>query len=270
MPELPEVETVVRQLSPHLQGKTLAGVRLFDDKLRHFPSRKLSGLAFERVQRVGKLVVFGGPTPQGERFVGVHLRMTGRLLWHPAGMRAERRHLRARFSLREGGAVLFYDARRFGTLQLATSWEELESTALDPTSAAFAPQRLGKLLAQGGGQSLKVWLMRQDRLVGLGNIYASEILFRARLHPYRITHSLTRDEIVRLHQSTQEVLAAAIEACGTTFSDFQTAHGFTGSYQRYLQVYGREGEPCLVCGCKIERVVQAQRSSFFCPGCQVA
>lgn len=270
MPELPEVETVARQLAPHLRGRELAGVRLFDEKLRAFPSRGLAGLIFERVGRVGKLVVFGGPTRRGERFVGVHLRMTGRLVWSPAGARAEKRHLRARFALKGGGAVLFYDPRRFGTLQLAESLEALEPTALDPTSAAFTPARLGGLLARGGGQPLKVWLMRQDRLVGLGNIYASEILFRSRLHPRRSTHSLKKGEIARLHAATRKVLAAAIEACGTTFSDFQTAHGLTGSYQRYLQVYGREGEPCLQCGAAIERVVQAQRSTFFCARCQPA
>ena len=117
-------------------------------------------------------------------------------------------------------------------------------------------------------QPLKAWLLRQDRLVGLGNIYASEILHAARLSPFAGAGSLNGREVRRLHSATRRILQRAIRNCGTTFSDFQDARGASGSYQRLLAVYGRDGEGCRRCRATIERVVQQQRSTFYCPGCQ--
>ena len=132
----------------------------------------------------------------------------------------------------------------------------------------FTAKRLAEQLARSD-QNVKVWLLRQDRLVGLGNIYASEILHAARVHPGRRTSTLTESEIKALHRCTRRILKRAIEACGTTFSDFQDANGLTGSYGVYLSVYDREGERCKRCPGTIERFVQAQRSTYCCPQCQI-
>jgi formamidopyrimidine-DNA glycosylase len=193
--------------------------------------------------------------------------MTGRLVWSDSVKKAEPEHLRARLLLDGGGGVLFYDVRRFGTIKLHRSLDEARSTGVDPLDRAFSAAGLRRLLGQSQ-QAIKPWLLRQDRLAGLGNIYASEILFEAGIDPMREAGSLTRDEASRLHRSMRRVLKRAIRHCGTTFSDFQDARGLTGSYQRYLKVYGREGEACSVCGGPLQRVVQQQRSTFFCPRCQ--
>ena len=134
-------------------------------------------------------------------------------------------------------------------------------------SDAFTPQALSKALRHSQ-QPLKTWLLRQDRLVGLGNIYACEILFAARLNPQQPAGSLTRADVGRLYRQTRAILARAIDNCGTTFSDFQGVRGSIGSYQRFLKVYRRQGQPCPRCGSIIDKLVQQQRSTFYCPTCQ--
>lgn len=275
MPELPEVETVVRQLQPLLNGRTVVALRLLDARLGRLPVRGLAGRRVARVVRLGKQVAIelagSGRESAADRanvssvWLGVHLRMTGRLIWYPDGAAAESVHVRARLTL-DGGTLVFADVRRFGTLVIG-SRADLEPAGLDPTSKAFSRERLAQLLERSV-QPIKVWLLRQDRLVGLGNIYACEILHAARIHPERPARALNDEEIARLHAATCAVLAQAIENCGTTFSDFQDAHGVTGSYQRYLRVYGREDDPCHGCGKPVSRIVQQQRSTFFCAGCQ--
>jgi formamidopyrimidine-DNA glycosylase len=138
---------------------------------------------------------------------------------------------------------------------------------MDPFSADLNPRVLGGLIGESH-QNIKAWLLRQDRLVGLGNIYASEILFVAGISPLREAASLEATEHRKLLRATRLVLRRAIRNCGTTFSDFQDAQGLTGSYQNYLAVYGRESEPCLRCGTPVVRFVQQQRSTFFCSRCQ--
>ena len=269
MPELPEVETVARQLAAQITGQRVRTVELLDRKLGPLSPRLLRGRAVRRVFRLGKQVLLELRRERGAPvWLAVHLRMTGRLVWSPAPEQRHDRHLRARLEL-ERGWLLFCDARRFGTLRLLRQLELARPAGQDPTDPCFTPPRLARLLGQGK-QALKVWLLRQDRLVGLGNIYASEILYHARLHPARAAGSLTRAEVGRLHSAITTVLARAIEHCGTTFSDFQTAEGLTGSYQQYLAVYARQGQPCPGCGRPVRRLVQQQRSTFYCPCCQRA
>jgi formamidopyrimidine-DNA glycosylase len=192
--------------------------------------------------------------------------MTGRLTWCADPVLAERAHLRARIAL-DRGALLFHDTRRFGTFSWYRSEEEARPEGIDPLSPELTPARLAALL-QESRQNVKGWLLRQDRLAGLGNIYASEILHAARISPLRASGTLRKEEVRALLRSTRRILLRAIENCGTTFSDFQDARGLTGSYQRYLAVYGRAGERCRRCGDTLRREVQQQRSTFFCPGCQ--
>ncbi|MDH3283948.1 MAG: bifunctional DNA-formamidopyrimidine glycosylase/DNA-(apurinic or apyrimidinic site) lyase [Acidobacteriota bacterium] len=271
MPELPEVETVARQLASAVTGRRVGRVRLLDPLLRKTPGWRAptsyGGRLVRRVFRHGKQVLFDlEPRASGARplFLAVHLRMTGRL-GYSKNDHADREHLRAVIEL-DRGAVLFHDTRRFGTVRWLRDPEEAAPGAVDPMGERFTVGVLAELLG-GSKQELKPWLLRQDRLVGLGNIYASEILHVARLSPVRPAGALTRAEVRRLRLATRKVLARAIENCGTTFSDFQDAHGVTGSYQEYLAVYAREGEPCPRCREPVERLVQQQRSTFFCPVC---
>ncbi|MCB0360061.1 MAG: hypothetical protein KDD44_10505, partial [Bdellovibrionales bacterium] len=176
-------------------------------------------------------------------------------------------HVRATFSFSDG-RLLFVDPRRFGTIRLLATREACEPAGVDPLSSVLTAKHL-MVLSGRSSQEAKVWLMRQDRLVGIGNIYASEALFRANIHPKRPMSSLSPAEFLRLHRSLRFILRKAIAACGTTFSDFQDTTGSLGGYGRYLAVYGREGEHCRRCQVgTIERCVQAQRSTFFCANCQ--
>jgi formamidopyrimidine-DNA glycosylase len=192
--------------------------------------------------------------------------MTGRLVWVAGRAEPEPERQRARFTL-DHGRLLFLDTRRFGTFSWFRSESEAEPVGLDPLRNDFDPRRLSELIGDSR-QPIKPWLLRQDRLVGLGNIYASEILHRSRISPLRQAGSLQPPEIRRLHASTRAILERAIRNCGTTFSDFQDARGVEGSYQRYLAVYDREGCRCRRCRATLERIVQQQRSTFYCPSCQ--
>jgi len=269
MPELPEVETVARQLAPLLGGRTVVGLRVFDPLLKRGKFPRVAGRQVADVTRSGKRVLIHFSSCHGRKdalWLAVHLRMTGRLIWADETRRSETSHLRARFRL-DRGSMLFYDTRRFGTFQWFRSFEETEPDGVDPLSPALSSRDIGRMIGDAK-QNIKAWLLRQDRLVGLGNIYASEILFVAGISPIREARTLTRAEHARLLRATRQVLRRAIENCGTTFSDFQDAQGLTGSYQNYLRVYGREREPCSRCRTPVVRLVQQQRSSFYCPTCQ--
>jgi len=270
MPELPEVETVARQLRPRLVGRSVRRVEILDARLRDGVLPRVAGRRVVEVSRSGKRVLFEfGPLRRGREslWLAVHLRMTGRLRWVVRPEAEDRLHLRARFSL-DRGALLFNDTRRFGTFSWFRSARDTRPDGLDPLDPDLTAAGLGQLIA-GSRQNIKAWLLRQDRLTGLGNIYASEILHAARISPLRMTDTLVPREIKRLYGCTRRILSRAIDHCGTTFSDFQDARGLTGSYQRYLAVYGREDRPCRRCRQSIRRIVQQQRSTFHCPGCQV-
>lgn len=279
MPELPEVETVARQLAPLLAGRRVRAVQVLDAKLESPQLAALAGQRIVRVYRLGKRVAIAlGPArarepSQAQCVLLVHLRMSGRLIWTPGRTAPEQRHLRARFML-DGGALLFNDPRRFGTLEVVPVDAaqpglpaELPGAGVEPLGSAFTKAKLAALLGSSR-QALKPWLLRQDKLAGIGNIYASEILFAARLHPARPAGSLKPGETARLYAAIRRVLKLAIKHCGTTFSDFQDAHGAPGGFRRLLKVYGREGQPCRACGAPVLRVVQQQRGTFYCPACQ--
>jgi formamidopyrimidine-DNA glycosylase len=270
LPELPEVETVARQLAPLLRGRLLRRFEVLDPLLSVPNRHLLRGLQAQKVTRDGKQVslVFRRTDARGASCrLLCHLRMTGRLIWLASGETPRgTRHVRARLHF-DRGCLIFLDPRRFGTMRVSGSGERPRPQGLDPTSPAFTAGALERLV-RGSRQALKAWLLRQDRLVGLGNIYASEILFAARLDPLRKAGSMRSDETRRLHRATREVLRRAIRHRGTTFADFGDAHGLPGGFQRLLTVYGRDGEPCRRCGRPIERLLQQGRSTFRCPACQ--
>jgi len=280
LPELPEVETVARELAPHLEGQLLERIHLFDPKFSGNLTGKLRKLRIHRVFRLGKQVAIEF---EGEKqlFFLCHLRMSGRLIWMPEYKvgafrklssdalidgRFIKRHVRALLEFGTG-AVLFVDPRRFGTFALASATEEVLKGAVDPLSSAFTPKKLEALISKSK-TPIKPWLLRQDKVVGLGNIYTSEILFAARVHPLREAASLQEDELKRIHGETKRVLKRAIKNCGTTFSNFLGVNGQVGGYQKYLRVYDKAAQPCPSCSTSLERIVQQQRSTYFCPSCQ--
>jgi formamidopyrimidine-DNA glycosylase len=273
MPELPEVETVARQLGALAVGGWIERFEVFDPRLGIARPGSVAGRRIESMRRIGKQIAIelsAGERGSGKVWLAVHLRMTGRLLWRDAaGAGRELRRpspLRARWRL-DRGTMLFHDTRRFGTIRLLEGPPALMEGAIDPMDPGFTAQAL-EAMARGSAQAIKPWLLRQDRLAGMGNIYASEALHAARIHPARRAGSLTRGEARRLRAAIQDVLERAIAAGGTTFSDFQNARGDVGNYQHNLRVYDHAGEPCARCGGAIERIVQQQRATYYCPNCQ--
>lgn len=273
MPELPEVETVARQLAPNLRGRMVKEFLILDPKLKGLNSVALKNARITDVFRMGKKVVIAFKLTTGaERFLGVHLRMTGRLIWVAKQTEkqnwgeSDTRHLRARIVF-DKGELRFIDARRFGTLEIVNNLEELKPLGIEPLSRDFDSVTLSTMMLKSK-QPIKVWLLRQDRIVGIGNIYASEILFDSRISPLRKTHRTKPNEAEKLVKSTIKILQKAIDSCGTTFSDFQDSRGEIGNFQTFLKVYDREGQPCKSCKSPIKRLVQAQRSTYYCSICQ--
>jgi len=281
VPELPEAETIVRGLRRLVPGRTVVDVRIVqDDVLRGGPGALRHGVigrTFTAVDRRGKNVVF--LIDEGSRLV-VNLGMTGRLLVaspepDPGGegwgaLLTESTHPAVRFVLDDGRWLVFDDVRRFGTVEHLSpeEWRAMDRRmGPEPLSGDFTAELLGERLARSRAP-IRSWLLDQRRIAGVGNIYAAEALWRARVDPTRPARSLARDEVRRLHRGMRDVLRRAVAAGGTTLRDYRDAEGREGAFGRRLSVYGREGEGCPRCGTKIERVVFANRSAFFCPGCQ--
>jgi len=289
MPELPEVETIARQLKADIGLRELRALKVFDTKLNDRRLSKLANLKLGNVSRVGKQILLCFSTPDKKSiFLAVHLRMSGRLIWAPVKSsaniwtRAEifselinrqgldigsAKHIRAVLFFK-GGLLAFVDPRRFGTMKLSTKVEEFNPAGVDPLSEEFQQQYLNAELDKST-QPLKHWLLRQDRIVGLGNIYASEILFESRINPFRQGKTLSVAEKKLLFIQIRKVLRKAIKHCGTTFSDFQDSRGVSGSYQKYLKVYNRQEQQCYCCKAEILRIVQQGRSTFYCDNCQI-
>jgi formamidopyrimidine-DNA glycosylase len=269
MPELPEVETVARQLDRTLPGRTLRGLAVADPKLARLEplAPRLAGAVLGPVRRSGKRVVLSLREPDGSPrgWLAVHLRMTGRLLEADAEA-PDPTHLRLRLWL-EPGRLDFTDARRFGTVDWVTDPAGLRPPGLDPFEAACSVAALTDL-SRGSRTPLKAWLLDQTRITGLGNIYACEILHACGVSPHRAAGSLLPEDWTLLRREMRRILRLAIRHCGTTFRDFQDSRGVEGSFAGFLQVYGRAGEPCVRCGGVVVRETQSQRGSWWCPACQ--
>jgi len=271
MPELPEVEVIRRGLAPHLTGRRFLAVAVGDQSLRRqSPPADLqawvSRRRLERLERRGKYLVFhleGGVT------LLTHLGMTGRLLLGPAPY-PPRRHVHLVFQIEGGLELLFQDVRRFGQVLVfppGTAPAPLATVGREPFSRAVTPEWLAAQ-ARGRKRAIKNFLLDGRVLAGIGNIYASEILFAAGIHPETPVSRLSPLRWRRLLRETRRILRAAIRRGGTTVADFLNAQGETGLFQLELKVYGRGGEPCPRCGRAISRLAQGGRSTFFCPRCQ--
>ena len=273
MPELPEVESVRRQLEPVLVGRRLASVRIHDSRLvrPYEPAEVAAELEGERVaavERRGKYLVVRF---ESGRVLLIHLRMTGSLLHAPAGSLQDDPHRRAVITLDNGSDVAYRDVRRFGTWLLVEPGEAQpyleERVGDEPLDALFTAARLGELLA-GRRTSLKAALLDQRTLAGLGNIYVDEALWRARLNPLRSASGLDRAELRRLHRSIRAALEHGLARQGSTLRDYRLPDGSGGAMQDEFRVYGRRDEPCDRCGTAIARTQVAGRTTWFCPSCQ--
>lgn len=270
MPELPEVETIVRDLAGLLPGAGIRDVEVVHPDLVGGESAAgfaagLRGAAFRGVTRRAKNILL-----QLDRgLLVVNLGMTGRLLVRGPDDPAPT-HLGVRFRLADGRDLDYHDVRRFGCLQRYTAGEwarREEELGVEPLSDGFTPEWLHEA-AQRSRVAVKTWLMDQRRVVGVGNIYASEALFRAGIDPRRPARGLLPEEAARLVEATREVLREAIDFRGTTLLDYRDASGERGGFVDRLRVYDRAGEPCRACGSPVERIVQGGRSTFYCPRCQ--
>ena len=272
MPELPEVETIVRGLDRELRGETIDSLEIFrsDPIIQGDPesfSEFLCGRKIKAVQRRAKFLLFHFEPVGG---MVVHLRMTGKFTLtetkEPPGP-----HERIWFRLKSGRLLIYSDLRCFGTLECHESldaWEDSKKLGPEPFSQDFNAKSLRKRLRESH-REVKPLLLDQGLLAGLGNIYASEVLFRCGINPCRKGKRVKLREWEKLVDETRSVLNEAIEKNGTSISDFRRVDEKTGEFQNFLRVYEREGKPCVSCGMPVQRIVQQQRSSYFCSGCQV-
>ncbi len=262
MPELPEVETIVRSVAPRLLGRRIVDARFASRfVLREDPdetARSLAGRYVGAVRRMGKFIVV---ELEGGVCLTVHLGMTGKLLWDAA----EGPYTRAVFDL-DRGRLVYEDIRQFGRIEVSCGLPErvggLGPDAVETSAAEF----LTRLGARRG--RIKPLLLNQRFLRGLGNIYVDEALFRAGIHPLEDAARLGSRRSQRLYEAIQEVLRAAIAHGGSSISDYVDADGQRGSFQNSHLVYGKEGEACVRCGAAIRRIVVGQRGTHYCPKCQ--
>jgi formamidopyrimidine-DNA glycosylase len=289
MPELPEVETVVRQLEPELEGHRIERLEVLDERWSRPVSpaelgEAVSGRTIEGLGRRGKYLLLA---LDGAQTLVMHLRMTGNLVLvegeevidpsegrrlYEAERSASVRHLRARFVLDDGREVWFTDPRRFGEAFLVDD-VDLEArfagrVGVEPLSPEFTVEALGEMAA-GRTAPLKSFLLDQSGVAGVGNIYADEALYRARLHPLSPAGSMRAEHLEALRDAVVAALEAGIDNGGSSIDDYRDGRGEMGRMQDEFLVHTREGELCPSCGGEIARIVVAGRSTYFCPRCQV-
>jgi formamidopyrimidine-DNA glycosylase len=275
MPELPEVETIRRDLESRIAGRRFTSVRIPPDTGKPVPVLKgidessfregIVGASIEGVSRRGKYLVFH---LDSGRLLVVHLRMTGALL-HRKPDDAPDKYVRAVLSLDDATELRFSDLRKFGGFWLVDDVSESTTTGLgpEPLSEGFTQELLAAALA-GRKAPVKSIILDQRRIAGIGNIYADEACYAAGIDPRRLGGELTVDDVSRLTGSIRDVLLAGVESRGASFSDYRDADGKSGSMQMHVKVFRRTGKPCYTCGTIIERVKVGGRSTHFCPTCQ--
>ena len=272
MPELPEVETIARALRSAIAGKRIAEIFLSGKTLRRpVPAdlvARLRNRTVHTVHRRGKYLIVEMRPPA---FWLIHLGMSGRLLYTP-GSTKRPRHTHAAICFSDGGELQYFDPRRFGLLDVYETavledLPEVQRLGKDPLRSWISAAWLWQELTQTR-RDLKSFLLDQRRIAGVGNIYASEVLFHARLNPRRRCNTLSRGEAGALARATTKVLRIAVDHRGTSFSDFRNSDGAPGAHQDFLRVFQREGKKCHHCTARIRRLRQGNRSTYYCPRCQ--
>jgi formamidopyrimidine-DNA glycosylase len=271
VPELPEVETIRRQLAPQLEGRTIESAEILDWRwTRPMPPElvqaALTGARVERLGRAGKYLIW---ELAEDHHLLMHLRMTGSLLFDAE---LEPVHTRVRLELDGGHRLIYVDPRRFGTGHLVDSAGErdaylAERLGVEPFSPEFTAQHLRRL-ARGRIAPVKAFLLDQRRIAGVGNIYADEALFRAGIHPLRPVGRLTGPQWERLRDAIEDALSEGIDAKGASIDDFRHVDGARGSFQDRFLIHLRAGEPCVTCGRTVRKIVVGGRGTYVCERCQ--
>jgi len=275
MPELPEVETIVRQLQRQIVGKIITKVEILrtDQWKLNQPEAVQQALKNQRIREVNRRAKFILIDMASGCQLIIHLRMTGKLIWSP-GKPFIDKFSRTIFYFTDGSSLQFNDTRALGSLIFLNCGEEypsLRKLGVEPLSDDWKLEELNSI-CQRSTLTMKDFLMDQNKIAGIGNIYANEILFRSGIHPQRRANTLSDDEIEKLYVMIPKILELAIEKMGTTLgnkvSDYRSVYNIEGEFQNVLTVYGREGQPCLKCGAPIIRIKQKDRSSYICDNCQ--
>ncbi|SRR6266480_1262691 len=275
MPELPEVEHVVRALRRAIVGRQIVASQIKLPKLitplkpAQF-NRKIKGVRIEAINRRGKFILI---ELDSDCILAVHLRMTGKFLYL-TGDDDLPKHSHAIFYLDNERRLVFRDQRQFGVMKLVArarlaKTKGIRELAPEPLSDDFSPAYLREIVARSR-RSLKTLLLDQAKVLGLGNIYAAEALFRAGINPFKIAAQLSSRRVPRLHQAIRDVLGDAITDSSTSRINLEHPNGFSygEAFERFWQVYEREGEPCFKCGARIRRLTHGGRSTYWCPRCQ--
>ncbi len=277
MPELPEVESVRRGLEELVVGETVEKVEVRWPRIIGTPafnqfSKRLIGQTIEKIDRRGKFLLFYFT----EDVMISHLRMEGKYqLVEPQAngqLPVRGKHTHVVFYLRSGKKLLYNDVRKFGRMYLVPKGEEFKHKSLvklgpEPIAEEFELEEMRKFLTRRT-KAIKGVLLDQEMVVGIGNIYADEVLHKAKLHPITPANRLTEDEEIRLHEAILSILSDAVKSGGTTIRTYANAFGEVGTFQDRLQVYGKEGVPCLTCGTEIQKIKVAGRGTHYCPVCQ--
>jgi len=268
MPELPEVETIVQNLSSKIRGAEVSSFRLFFPGLIRNKKKKilekLRGRKIINIRRRGKLILIDF---DNDLTLLVHLKMTGQFVFYPSHESVDK-HTHFILSFKgQKQEVRFRDVRKFGFIQCLLTSEALKLINLGPEPLEISFSSFQNLF-KGRQACLKSLILNQNFIAGIGNIYANEILFEAKLHPINSVSLLKEEELKRLWKAMRLVLKRALKHRGSSIRDFKDAEGRVGSFQNFHQVYGKESLPCPHCGARIERLRIGGRSSFFCPQCQ--
>jgi formamidopyrimidine-DNA glycosylase len=285
MPELPEVETIARDLHIQIKGQVISNIAVIGNhNFLHNPISELKKVLVQskvkRIYRRAKMLVIDCDS----YLVLFHLKMTGQLIYtfkkttlaggHPivsTGISVPNKYTRLIFNFKNGGVLYFNDLRKFGWVKLLTKedFKKLEHTlGVEPLGSGFTLDFFKTMLGRRGRAPIKAVLLDQTHLVGLGNIYVDEVLFRSKVSPNRTTESLTVLEIKRIWQSIPVILNNSIKQRGTTFSNFLDPSGLKGNFMSFLKVYGRGKKPCLVCGRQLQKTRVAGRGTHWCEYCQ--
>ena len=265
MPELPEVETIKNELAPHIIGRTITAVTLSDDKIVRQPQpeefcSRLIGQKITGIERRGKYLIFS--LSGGEALI-IHLKMTGSLWLKPPD-----RFIRAIIHLENGTKIYFRDPRKFGVMRLVEDKNTVASKlGPEPLEDAFTAKTLAKALSRRTAP-IKALLCDQGLVAGIGNMYADEALFLAKIHPLKPGGNLTQEEIERLYQAIQQVLRAAIVDKGASTDTYFRPSGDIGTAHFQFRVAHRRGESCPICSTQLQRIPIRNRGSYFCPKCQ--
>lgn len=274
MPELPEVETIKKDLFSKILRKKIRRVEILERAIVKNPLKdfedSLRGNFFTDIDRVGKLLIFS--LQRGGKVLFIHLGMTGQLVYSHTDL-VPGRFTRVAIYFTGGSALFFNDIRKFGYLKLVREKDKsaviAKSFGIDALSPYFTAGKLKEFFNRRKGSSLKAALLDQKLLAGIGNIYADEICFDAKILSSRKAGSLSNSEISRLYKSIKKILAKAVKSRGTSFRNYVDASGKSGNFLRHLKVYRREGRPCLKCKRGvIRKIILAGRGTRYCPGCQ--